>query len=73
MLHLWKVQTYMAPGVKTGITAFKGRQRAVWVYDPPAFMSLCGHHAHLGLGRGMNFIADNNAMLGMQSCDYNGM
>lgn len=25
MLHLWKAQTYMAPGVEAGIIAFKGR------------------------------------------------
>lgn len=25
MLHLWKAQTYMAPGVEAGITAFRGR------------------------------------------------
>lgn len=63
----------MASGAETGITAFKGRQCTVWVYGPPAFMSLHGHRAHLGLPMGLNFIADNNAMLGMQSWDYNGM
>lgn len=46
---------------------------AVWVCGPPAFTSLHGHHAHLGLAMGMNFIAGNNAVLGMQSWDHTGM
>lgn len=36
---------------------------AVWVCGPPAFTSLHGHHGHLGLAMGMNFIAGNNAVL----------
>lgn len=76
-LHLWKAQTYMASGVEAGITAFKGRLEwphlQCWMCGPPAVTSLHGHHVHLALAMGMNFIARNNAMLGMQLWDHNGI
>lgn len=46
---------------------------ALWTCGPSAFISLHGHHAHLGLAAGMNFVAGNSAMLGVQSWDGNGM
>lgn len=46
---------------------------ALWVCGSPAFISLHGHHAHFGLAAGMNFVAGNSAMLGVQSWDHNGM